>query len=146
MSTAPVTPEVPQTPALVGVRGWLLFFVIILFFNAFLYITQIAEPDMNGLADLFALGLGGLCIWSAVQLIRKKAQGVLLAKIFLFSNFGVAVLSVIGAAINAGLNGADTASITTINAVAFLVRSMIFGGIWLAYLYRSKRVANTYGV
>lgn len=137
MSTTPVVPEVP-TP-LQGVRGWLLFFVITLFFNAFLFLTGVIQPGATGITDVVAVGFAGLCIAAAVQLIRRKASGVLLSKVYLYADFGLSVIIVM-------LSAGDTGGILIVAATIHLIITMVENGIWLAYLSRSKRVVNTYGV
>ena len=133
----PVLPtEIPMTP-LTGVRGWLLFFVIVMFFNALLALGVSATV---GAGAIVTLPLFGVALAAGIQLVRKKKSGVLLAKIFLYANCGVAMLAVIIAA----ATGADGIALT--QSVLYMFRALLFGGIWLAYLYRSKRVANTYGV
>jgi hypothetical protein len=139
MSTAPVTPEAPA-PALKGIGGWLLFFIIVMFFNALVSLAATADTTAGG--AVFTLGLFGVALAAGIQLCRKQKSGVLLAKIFLFSNWGVAALASIGAV----AGSADPDGIVLVQALVFLFRATVFGGIWLAYLYKSKRVANTYGV
>jgi hypothetical protein len=137
MSTAPVTPDAPA-PALTGIGGWLLFFIIVIFFNSLICLAATADA---GAGAIFTLALFGVSLAAGIQLCRKQKSGVLLAKIFLYGNFGVAALASIGA-----VAGNDPTGIVLVQAVVYLFKAIIFGGIWLAYLYRSKRVKNTYGV
>jgi len=123
---------------LTGVGGWLLFFVIVMFFNALLNLAISANA---GAGAIFTLPLAALAVITGVQLSRKQKSGVLLAKIFLYANFCVAVLAVIGAA-----EANDATGIVMAQCVLYLLRSIVFGAIWLGYLYRSKRVKNTYGL
>ncbi len=137
MSTSTVTPEAP-TP-LTGVRGWLLFFVIVMFFNAF--IEFLATFDA-GYGAVFTVPLFGLALAAGVQLARRDRLGVVLAKVFLYANWGTAALASVGAV---ALAGRDPSGIVMLQAIIYLFRATLFGGIWLAYLYRSERVRNTYG-
>lgn len=139
MSTAPVTPEAPAP--LVGVRGWLLFFVVVMFFNSLICLAATADTSAAG--AIFTLGLFGVSLAAGIQLCRRQKSGVLLSKIFLFANWGTAALASIGAV---AMAGNDPSGIVLLQALIYLFRATLFGGIWLAYLYRSVRVKNTYGV
>ena len=139
MSTAPVTPEAPAP--LTGIGGWLLFFVIVMFFNSLVSLAATADTSPAG--AIFTLGLFGVSLAAGIQLCRKQKSGVLLAKIFLIGNWCVAVLAVIGATASAGN---DPTGVILLQMFIYLFKATLFGGLWLAYLYRSKRVKNTYGV
>jgi Protein of unknown function (DUF2569) len=139
MSTATVTPEAPAP--LTGVRGWLLFFVIVIFFNSLICLAATADTSVAG--AFFTLGLFGVSLAAGIQLCRRQKSGVLLAKIFLIGNWATAVLAVIGAVAGAGN---DPTGVILLQMFVYLAKATLFGGIWLAYLYRSVRVKNTYGL
>jgi len=139
MSTAPVTPEAPAP--LVGVRGWLLFFVIVMFFNSLVSLAATANTSPAG--AIFTLGLFGVSLAAGIQLCRRQKSGVLLAKIFLIGNWAVAALAVIGAVATAGN---DPTGVILLQMFIYLFKATLFGGLWLVYLYRSVRVKNTYGL
>ena len=54
------------------------------------------------------------------------------------------MLAVIGAAVMSGRQPDDGTLL--LQMFMYLFKATLFGGIWLAYLYRSVRVKNTYGL
>lgn len=115
-----------------GVHGWLWWFVYIVLglvgtgFN-FLYLVSYTAQQ-NFAAALITLPFVGTSLIAAVLLAKENPQGLKWAKANLFMNF------VAGNAI----------AVLNPNVAYQGVRLVVFSALWLAYLYTSKRVRNTY--
>ncbi|MGB7282843.1 MAG: hypothetical protein WBE13_11315 [Candidatus Acidiferrum sp.] len=116
-----------ERPQLSGIRGWLLLLIIVLCLNAFIHLAEAMKAvDLTSgpsLEAYLAFALAGLAGSAAVLLTRRKTKGVLLAKIFLWAMVGVGALRILE------LHRVDP---QTVGAA-----------LWLAYIYRSKRIKNT---
>jgi hypothetical protein len=118
-----------QDVALIGIGGWLLLLVIKLSIGALTrLIGGLAELNHPvGLVNLaFALVAGV----SAYLLVRRSPKGVLLAKVFLGAEAFYYVLELLP----------PTSVANPFKTVGFFCASILY----LAYLFRSKRVKNTY--
>jgi len=129
MPTTPVAP--PKNPS--GIGGWLLVFIVALSLGVFVSFGNAgalfeANSPLFGIAFI-ALAVTG--VFAVVELIRKKARGVAIAKDLLLANIGVAVFLIVP---------------FKALAVPYLLKALIGAGIWYAYLSKSKRVKNTYGL
>jgi hypothetical protein len=148
-STATTTP--PQK--LVGIRGWLLFFVISLIFIGPIILAATLAPEIGLLGTLpssdekniavfiicVAAILGLASIFIGVQIWQVKINAIRYAKIYLIAsviiNLGAAILlyNTLGEAIGPK------------ELIIDFFRTLIGCGIWYAYLSFSKRVKNTFG-
>src|SRR6266481_7077322 len=85
---------------LVGVRGWLAFFLLTMMgFSPLMDIVYLTEhPDQiyNPLVWLVVLVLHGLGFYAGILMLRGIAKGVRWAKIRLIVGLGVAVLGLVG--------------------------------------------------
>jgi hypothetical protein len=124
-------------PELYGVRGWLLFLCIVLMvflpLRVVLFLWVIVasanDPNFLGLGSLlFILAVLSLGAVAGVLLYRERPLGLILAKIFFAIQLAFAAVALIG-------------SLTT--RVSTLVE-VFASAAWLAYLFRSERVRNTY--
>ena len=114
---------------LVGVGGWLLLLVIKLWAGAAVRIlVGITLP--NHLEALLNIGFGVLSGTAAFLLTSKNRKGVLLAKIFLIAEAAYYVLELLP----------PTSVDNPFKTAGFFVASILY----LIYLFRSKRVKNTY--
>ncbi len=125
MATPNVTAIEHPQPS--GIQGWLLLLIITLYLNAFIFLAEaMKKVDLASgpsLDSYWAFALAGLAGSAAVLLTCKKRKGVLLAKVLLWLNFAVGILRILD------LHRVDP---QTIGAA-----------LWLAYIYRSKRIKNT---
>lgn len=119
-----------------GVKGWLLFFVITvailnplaLVGDFVLNFDQIA-PQTLILCFVWDIGLAIYCIITGINLWRVSKGALRQGRIWLGVMLGTGIILTI-------LSG---------NPVA-LIRSIVYFGIWMTYLYKSSRVANTYRI
>jgi hypothetical protein len=125
-STA-VTPEAPSEKRLVGINGWLLLLIIKLWASAVVraLVGLGQASSLDGIINLCSAALSGI---AAYLLGIKNPRGVLLAKIFL----AVDVLYYLLQLMPPTDNPART--------LGFLIASLLY----FVYLFRSKRVKNTY--
>lgn len=115
-----------------GVHGWLWWFVYIVLglvgtgFN-FLYLVSYAAQQ-NFAAALVVLPFVGTSLVAAVLLAKENPTGLKWAKVNL-------LLNAVGGFVIVVLTPQNTAQGG---------RLVLFSLLWLAYLYTSKRVRNTY--
>lgn len=123
---------------LCGIHGWLALFVFAMFVNGLVIIGESLNVPAGTSIIFCALvaGLGLVAIAAGVQLVRKKKQGLLLAKVFLVGNIVLNGLAVIGSL------GDDVT--TRVASVVSFGRVLLFSALWLLYLKRSVRIRNTF--
>ncbi|HVB56733.1 MAG TPA: hypothetical protein VNE63_09930 [Candidatus Acidoferrales bacterium] len=128
-AAAQLSPNASSNAKLVGIGGWLLLLIIKLWFGAAVRVLGgIAEP--NHLLALLNFGFAALAGIGAYLLGRKNPTGVMLAKIFLAAEGVYYVLELL-----------PPASVDNpFKTAGFLTASVLY----FIYLFRSKRVKNTY--
>ena len=119
-----------------GIKGWLLFFLIILFINVLNSIHGIIDSFSNNVTESiieFDIIFGIYSLSLAILIILKKKISVLLVKIMLFSIIGIAIL--------AGINNLISGNIK--HAIIIVLSVTIPCCFWLSYFTLSKRVSLT---
>jgi hypothetical protein len=108
---------------LVGVKGWLLFFVLSLMIRGLLYMNRSVRYFAQGNPNvgLIAMGFAVLMFWTVVEIYQRRRQAVTLAFLGMVGPFAIYVF-------------------TGSRAIGY---SIAYIGIWIAYLTRSKRVKAT---
>jgi len=131
-----------KRPELSGIGGWLAFLCVSLLFLTPLgvaldIIRTVPDPQMSpvekGIGISLDIALGGFAILTGISLSRVRPNALRVAKIFFFVTLTFWLLVAASAAL---LSDGITASLS--------VRSIVVSAAWLAYLYRSQRVRNTY--
>jgi len=122
---------------LYGVHGWLKFLCVLLFFGAFTGVVRAATASMLGAFDLIetaiALAIAGFAAYAGLGLIRIWPNALPVAKAYCLVAFALRLFD----CVSAFVDGDSTATKMGISA-------SIFTGAWVAYLYLSDRVHNTY--
>ena len=131
--------------AVVGVRGWLLLFCILLTFITPASIAyQMVVALRLGLNDtvyvLVYLVIGLFSFIAGLLLWRVRPNAVTTAKIFLLTQAAFAVALYIKVLLNAPVTPDSAEGLV----VAILARPLLFAALWYAYLTKSKRVQATY--
>ena len=117
-----------------GIKGWLLFFCIILTVLNPLVRLGILLVDFEALSAVLELAITGFGFYAGLSLWQKRQRAVHIAKkylvVSLIYSFVVGVLMFM-----AGHSG---------SAFRTLFQSILFFGIWYTYLEQSRRVKNTF--
>jgi hypothetical protein len=121
--------EPQQDARLIGIGGWLLLLVIKLSVGGLTRLLGGLAESNHGVG-LLNIAFGVIAGIAAYLLMRKNAKGVLLAKIFLGAEALYYVLELIP----------PTSVANPFKTLGFFCASVLY----LAYLFRSKRVKNTY--
>ena len=146
-----------DTSELRGIRGWLLFFVIVLgligpvssalSFSQELSSLAEADPEWGASVDYEDTVMGAWVVWGTTTILALAAVLLLVLRRTPSSVWiTIAVLWVIGPAVS-GLVLLDSATLGEPVPAELWVgfaRSLIPAAIWTAYLMKSDRVANTY--
>jgi hypothetical protein len=132
-------------PELYGVGGWLAFLCITLLVLTPIgvvveVIVTLRAPDMElldkGIGIGLVIALGAFAVFAGISLLRIRPYAVRIAKAYLFVTLSfwilMAAFALLVPEVTEGLSPAEIA------------RPIIVSTAWLAYLYRSERVANTY--
>jgi threonine/homoserine efflux transporter RhtA len=115
-----------------GIEGWLWWFIYIV-----LGVVGVGVNSLFAVVYLFnhQLGAAAFCVpfiavagLGAFLMSRGKTSGVVWAKVYLFASFAIGVLALI-------YDPSDP-----VGGVKLVGQ----GTVWLAYLFMSKRVRNTY--
>ncbi len=142
MNETTATAETTQSN-LVGVRGWLAFFLLTLMvFSPLMDLAYLGKhPDQisNPLVWILIFGLHGFGIYAGILMLMGKAKGVKLAKVRLIVGLCIAALGLVGSIIGAKGNPDGVG-----DAIMSGIRSMAYASVWLGYLSESKRVRATY--
>src|SRR5712664_2719807 len=144
-SSSPITPiELAESTlpnpkeSLVGIRGWLAFFLLtMMLFGPLMDISYFGEhPNElhNPFTWLVILTVHGLGYYAGILMLRGKAKGIRWAKIRLMVGAGIGVLGVVGS-IMEGL--ADPNATATSSDLMSSFRAIGYAAIWLAYLGQS---------
>jgi len=149
---SPVSPQMPQMdypddydPALNGIGGWLILVIIGRFIAIIMGIKSIVTlsgflgvaPSFDGLLYIIIVALVLIyIILSGVILYFMFARKIVFRTLFVAQLVADLLFMVILSMVlsNRGYDSTYTGFIQTI----------IGGAIWIAYLYKSKRVKNTY--
>jgi Protein of unknown function (DUF2569) len=139
------TVEVKEsTGGLVGVGGWLAFFLLtMMVFGPLMdlkYLTEHPDQIYKPLVWFLILVQHGIGIYAGILMLQRKAKGVKWAKIRLIVGLSIAALELILTVVGGFMEPKTVESSSIISAL----RSMIYSAFWLAYLGDSKRVKNTY--
>ena len=149
----------PPGPRYYGVKGWLLFFCLVLTVVGplltvvtFSYaVSEIIEyfDTFPGLLNMLiidcvlSVGLMSFSVYAGIALWRIKPNAVKIAKSYLVCYLIYAFIAA-GLPFAAGLP--EEANMVILGeSVKDLFRSFIFFAIWFSYLSKSKRVRDTYG-
>jgi hypothetical protein len=136
-------PEQIDGPA--GVRGWLLVLCALLLIGQPLSLGLAASSmldvvPMRGLSLALVLTLRLLVtamgIAAGLALLARRAAAVMLAKVALVASAATDVFVYSTPYYPSNRLPGDTAW--------FIAGSLVYHGVWLAYLFRSARVRNTY--
>ena len=134
-----------QKSELSGVGGWLAFLCITLLVLTPLsmlvqIIAVLSVPNADTLDQTVGLGLGiglgGFAAFAGYCLVRLRPNAVLITKAYLFVNMGFWVLI--------GLSAMLVPEAAAELSPRDIAQPIIVSSAWLAYLYRSERVRNTY--
>jgi len=129
---------------LVGVRGWLAFFLLtMMVFSPLMdvvYLTEHPDEIYNPIVWLVVIVLHGLGFYAGILMLRGKAKGVRWARIRLIVGLVIAVLGLVGTV----LGGFADQKTVTASGITSTLRTIGYSAIWLGYLGESKRVKNTY--
>ena len=124
-----------------GVGGWLGFLCFSLFVTPLASLADIASSLQqfdSALGKLFVIaldgGIAGFAIFVAVALIKIRHYAVRAAKLFFFFNLALGLLG------SLTIFDPNFRPLDIFNAI----RTLAVSAAWLAYLYRSKRVHDTY--
>lgn len=124
-----LSPGTLSDAKLVGIGGWLLLLIIKLWVGvAVRLLGGIGEP--NHLVALLNFGFAALAAITAYLLGRKDPKGVMLARFFLAAEAVYYLLELLP----------PTSSVNPFKTAGFLTASVLY----FIYLFRSKRVKNTY--
>lgn len=113
-----------------GLGGWLAFFIFTLFLGAIVNVLGGIATMPYGVIDL---GLGAWMFACGVLLVQKRPNAVDLTKKALWA---VAAYGGLVVLIGAADGDGELAGVG--------LRSLVYAGIWLAYLTRSERVRATF--
>jgi hypothetical protein len=139
-----------------GVRGWLLFFcllLIVLFPATVIYQVRGAvdllrqgvwtEPPLVGkILQVAYVGLAAFSFTAGLLLLQKHRSAVTVAKAFLVTVTGNAIALYLWN-LTAHWSALPYDSVIDL-AGAILVRPLVFTFVWYTYLANSRRVRNTY--
>ena len=155
----PGTAFAPENP-LVGVKGWLLFFCVVLTVLSPLLTTVNIVNGYNETSPFFEIFPGlktavmtdtilsilVMCfsIFAGISLWTRRPNAVKIAKAYLITVLIYTILEVPILLVLAGLPS-EANEIILKGALFMIVRGAFFFGIWYSYLSRSQRVAATYG-
>ncbi len=128
-------------PELYGVQGWLAFLCVLLFLGVFLGVVRIAGVLMSESVDsvdtaidlAFDTAYAGFAAYAGLGLVRVWRNALRVAKAYFFVNFASNLLDCVSLFIDGNSTGTKLG-----------ISSSILAGAWLAYLYLSDRVQNTY--
>ena len=149
--TAPNTPLTPNyypddyDPALNGVGGWLVLIIIGRILTIILGIKDIADlsallgavPSLDGLINASIIcDIANNIVLSIVILCMMFARKIVFRPLIVIQ----VVAAILFVIISNGIIGGQGYQTT----YSGLVSPIIGGAIWIAYLYKSKRVKNTY--
>ena len=139
----PVATDSNDVSEFYGVRGWLLWFCIVLTIINPLVLAADAAKTRDVLAIAIDLGLASLFVYTGISLWRIKPKSLDLVKLCFACQLGLAALLLITVveskrrlmepdlSFNPSLEGG-------VRTVAYVI-------IWWAYFKKSKRVRATYG-
>lgn len=129
----------------IGIRGWLLVFVIWMYCNALVYFLAsfdssdpwLGNGGIKNFHSFIPIFLTLLASASAILLTKKRVEGILLAVGFL-------VLSVVVTTVLVFWSISAKSLFVPLYFLS-LVRTSIAACIWIPYLNYSQRVRNTFG-
>ena len=142
---------------LVGIGGWLAFFVIIMAvftpLATVMNLVELTQPetsavfgDRMGTIMGLEIGLGLInvlgawfLVWRLVKVERWQTVRIVIAGIWILG-VGLALVELLLLAFVGGV-GTD---IVVQGGALVMVRPVIFATLWTAYFLKSERVANTY--
>ena len=133
-----------RNPELQGVGGWLAFLCVSLLLFAPLsavreigttLMDQTMEPYDKALMVALTIAAAGFAVFTGLGLVQVWRKALLIAKVYYFVNLALGLLIGLGALLAEG----------TAEDAALSVSLTLVSAAWLAYLYRSERVRNTYG-
>jgi hypothetical protein len=148
----------PQPRRLVGVRGWLLLFCLVLvivqpigFFvwlQSLLEVWPVTGRPLNlvvGLAldALCGAVVAGYAIWIAYRLWSIRPNAVIEAKTYLFAQAALAAVSPL---ILTAIAGFPLDSPLVNDEARGFAQAASYATVWLLYFTYSRRVGDTYGV
>jgi hypothetical protein len=139
---APIVPSV-DFHRLHGVRGWLLWFCIVLtIVDPLIFLTE-AVRSKSGLTIILDLALTALAIYTGVRLWQIAANALAWLTAWFATQLGLAAFILVGAIISKrGLYGPNFEINPGLEIGARILSGTI---IWWAYFKKSKRVRVTYG-
>ena len=129
------SPISEEEAKLTGVGGWLLFYIISLTFLApiriVMDIIKISSQEGAVLGIVLDVLLGIYCVITGINLWLVGRHAHLQAKIYSWISIGIGIFSII-------MTASDP------NEIGQSIGSLINGIIWTLYVYRSRRMENTY--
>ena len=136
--SAPSEPHQSTGSNIQGIGGWLLLLIVKMWISAIgrLLAGIVAGFSFLGAANVF---FGALAVVSAYLLSSKNPKAPTCAKLFLVLDAGYYLLEIINALIGKTMVESSTFP-AWYKPSGYLFASLI----WIAYLVRSERVANTY--
>jgi hypothetical protein len=133
-----------QKPELYGVGGWLAFLCVsLLLFTPLAAIREIAGvlmdrttgPTEKSFSIGFVIVALGFAVLAGTGLVRLWPRAVTIAKGYFFFSLGLGLLILLPLLLGEG----------SVPETIIGVQTTVVSTAWLAYLYRSERVRNTYG-
>ena len=134
-----------KRPELYGIGGWLAFLcVTLLILTPIALLTELVialttpgmDPTEKGFIIAVDLVVGAFTVVTGLGLVRMWRNALRIAKWYFFISIGLASLATAAFA----LQPEEATASETVSMVRWLIGS----GAWLAYLYRSERVRETY--
>lgn len=142
-----------------GIGGWLAFFIFTLFISIIINFIAGIEDVFSVLFDpeilistkiwlgtldvLLFVGIISFAVYTIYSFIKLKQNAVSLGKMYLVLLFLTNILAIIFSSL-AGIPLAGETSYFDSTSIIF--RSLVYSGIWFAYLSWSKRVKTTFPI
>ncbi len=121
--------EKKNTRKLKGVRGWLLFYVVVFIMDLILLIFYTTSEIFDIVSSVFFWVVGVL---SLILIFRHSSKAPLWNLIYLWASVAIVILYYL-LDLSWGYSGFD------------LISGLIYALIWIIYWRKSKRVKNTFG-
>ena len=140
-------PNLAPHPETRGPQGWILLLCVLLIVweptalalrIAALIPTIGSRGPLDILVMVWRVVLMGIGMAAGVALWRRETAGVTLARAFLLLSAATAIVSF--------ETGTELVSLPPIERRAMLTAILIYNAVWYAYLSRSQRVREAYGL
>lgn len=145
----------PNPASLVGFGGWLMLLAILQAFSPIRTLVSLGSSS-EGYRQLMTLPNGTLAVYGEVALLLAFVvfQVVVLVamlrrsyrftQLFLYQWFVIPVVFLLNTVWTSAVLGIPVSQVLTGNALIAPIVSFALTGIWVAYVYKSVRVRNTF--